>query len=116
MTWQYNGSNKYGNRKVVLDGKKFDSKKEARRYAELITLQRSGWISNLECQKRFELIPNQRDESGKIIEHKCVYVADFCYEQNGETIVEDVKGMKTDVYIIKRKLMLYVHGIRVREI
>lgn len=116
MTWRYTPQNKYGNRKVVLDGKKFDSKKEARRYAELITLQRSGWISNLECQKRFELIPNQKDESGKIIEHKCVYVADFCYEHNGETIVEDVKGMKTDVYIIKRKLMLYVHGIRVREI
>jgi hypothetical protein len=107
---------KYGNKKTVLDGMEFDSKKEAQRYAELITLQRSGWISNLECQKRFELIPAQKDSTGKVIEHKCVYVADFCYEQNGETIVEDVKGMKTDVYIIKRKLMLYVHGIRVREI
>lgn len=116
MTWRYTPQNKYGNRKVVLDGKRFDSKKEAQRYQELITLQRSGWISGLECQKRFELIPVQKDGDGKIIENKCVYVADFCYQQDGKTIVEDVKGVKTDVYIIKRKLMLYVHGIRVREI
>lgn len=117
MTWRYTPQNKYGNRKVVLDGKKFDSKKEARRYAELITLQKSGWISGLECQKRFELIPKQTDSEGRCIERKCEYIADFTYKtQSGETVVEDTKGFRTPEYIIKRKLMLYVHGIRVREI
>ena len=116
MTWRYKPASKYSNEKTVIDGKRFDSKKEARRYCELISLQRAGHIRNLECQKRFELIPAQKDSTGKVIEHKCVYVADFCYEMDGEVIVEDVKGMKTDVYIIKRKLMLYKYGIRVREI
>jgi len=116
MAWRYKTPNKYSNEKTVIDGRRFDSKKEARRYMELISLQRAGHIQCLECQKRFELIPTQKDSTGKVVEHKCVYVADFCYEMDGETIVEDVKGMKTDVYIIKRKLMLWKYGIRVREI
>ena len=118
MAWQHYGRsyNKYSNEKIMIGGERFDSKKEAARYMELVTLQKAGWIANLERQKRFELIPVQKDDNGKVIEHKCVYIADFCYEQDGQIIVEDVKGMKTDVYIIKRKLMLYKYGIRVREI
>lgn len=117
MAWRYTPQNKYGNCKVVLDGKKFDSKKEAQRYQELIMLQRSGHIYELECQKRFELIPKQTDSEGKCIERKCEYIADFAYKtQSGETVVEDAKGFRTPEYIIKRKLMLYVHGIRIREI
>lgn len=117
MTWRYTPQNKYGNRKVVLDGKKFDSKKEAHRYLELRTLEQAGHIYGLECQKRFELIPHQLGADGKVIERSCEYIADFVYTtREGETVVEDTKGVRTPDYIIKRKLMLYVHKIRVREI
>lgn len=118
--------NKYSNKKVTFDGINFDSKKEARRYAELKLLQRAGVISNLELQKEYELIPTQREPDtvgkrgglikGKVIEQSVKYIADFVYTQNGETVVEDTKGMRTKEYIIKRKLMLFVHGIRITEI
>ena len=108
---------KYGNKKVTIGGRTFDSKREAERYLELRSLMKSGYIYELECQKRFELIPKQTDSEGRCIERKCEYIADFTYKtQSGETIVEDTKGFRTPEYIIKRKLMLYVHGIRVREI
>lgn len=107
---------KYGNKKTVLDGMEFDSKKEARRYAELKMLEKAGAISGLECQKKFELIPKQRDENGKAVRN-CEYVADFVYidAKTGQQVVEDVKGMKTKDYIIKKKLMLKVYGITVKE-
>ena len=107
--------NKYRNKKVICDGIKFDSKKEAARYKELKLLERAGLIHNLELQKEFELIPSQRI-NGKCIERACKYKADFCYIENGKTVVEDTKGMKTPDYIIKRKLMLFIHGIQVKEI
>lgn len=117
---------KYGSRKVELDGHIFDSKKEARRYCDLVTMQKAGRISNLELQKRFELIPAQREPStmtntgkekpGKVIEKSVCYVADFVYVENGRTVVEDTKGFRTTDYVIKRKLMLYVYGIRIKEI
>ena len=107
---------KYGNRKVIIGDKIFDSKKEAHRYLELKTLEKAGVISGLECQKIFELIPKQTDENGKCIERECRYIADFVYVKDGRQIVEDTKGYRTPEYIIKRKLMLHVHGIRVREI
>ena len=106
---------KYKNVKTTLDGITFDSKKEATRYTELMMLQRSGLIQNLRLQVPFELIPAQKE--GKItIERALGYVADFVYTENGKTIVEDCKGMKTRGYIIKRKLMLWVHGLRIKEV
>ena len=117
---------KYGSKKVTIDGIRFDSKKEAARYCELKLLQRAGKIKGLELQKSFELIPAQREpdtigkrggvKKGKVIEQAVKYVADFVYTENGKTIVEDTKGFRTKDYIIKRKLMLYVHGIKIREL
>lgn len=137
---------KYGNQKTTTDGIFFDSKKEARRYAELKMMLRSGVISDLELQKPFELIPAQYEQVArygkngkrladgkKCIERACVYKADFVYKIKRErkeplpdgnfnvydyyeTVVEDTKGMRTTDYIIKRKLMLYVYGIRIKEL
>ncbi len=107
---------KYSNQKTTFDGITFDSKKEADRYCELLFLQRAGVISNLELQKEYKLIPAQYDDNGKCIERAVKYKADFVYTENGKTVVEDTKGMKTKEYIIKRKLMLYIHGIRIKEI
>lgn len=120
---------KYKNKKTIIDGITFDSKKEARRYGELSLLQRGGVISELELQKEFELVPaqyetfprygknGQRLKDGKrCIEKPVKYKADFVYKENGSVIVEDTKGVKTKDYIIKRKLMLYVHGIKIKEV
>lgn len=110
-------ANKYGNRKILVDGIMFDSAKEARRYAELLLLEKSGEISNIERQVRYILVPAQKGEDGKVIERQMSYVADFRYtDKNGHTVVEDVKGMKTEVYKLKKKLMLYFHGIEVKEV
>ena len=80
-------------------------------------MQRSGLISNLREQVPFELIPNQRGPDGKVIERALIYKADFVYtDTDGSTIVEDTKGFRTKEYIIKRKLMLFVHGIRIKEV
>ncbi len=105
---------KYGAKKVTVNGITFDSKKEAKRYEELCLLEKVGKVSNLETQVKFELIPSQRID-GKVVERAVHYKADFAYLENGQKIVEDTKGFKTPEYIIKRKLMLYVHGIRVKE-
>lgn len=105
---------KYKAKKTEYDGIMFDSKKEAQRYAELKLLERAGVIKNLQRQVTYTLIPAQRID-GKVAERACTYKADFTYEQCGSTIVEDTKGFKTPEYIIKRKLMLYMHGIRIKE-
>lgn len=107
---------KYNSKKTVVDGQKFDSKKEARRYQELLLLEKAGEIQNLCRQVKFVLIPSQRDENGKVVERECSYKADFTYEEGIKTVVEDVKGYRTKEYIIKRKLMLYQYGIRIREV
>lgn len=109
---------KYGNRKVERDGIVFDSVKECQRYCELKLMQRAGLISDLRTQVRFELIPTQVFEfpDGVVKERAVTYKADFVYKQDGQTVVEDTKGMRTKEYIIKRKLMLYIHGIRIREV
>jgi len=112
---------KYGNRKTKVDGITFDSVKEANRWAELRLLERAGEIQELERQKKFILIPAQKDKNGKVIERECSYVADFVYFADDGTgwmdmVVEDAKGMRTDVYKIKRKLMLKEHGIRIKEV
>ena len=106
---------KYRNSKTVVDGMTFDSKKEALRYRELRLLERAGKISGLQCQVKFELLPAQR-QGGKVVERPVRYIADFVYTENGTQVVEDAKGVRTMDFIIKRKLMLYKHGIRVREV
>lgn len=100
---------------MVSDGITFDSRKEANRYRELVLLERAGRIQNLQCQVKFELIPSQRVD-GRVVERAVQYVADFVYTQDGKTVVEDTKGFKTKDYIIKRKLMLHIHNIRIKEV
>ena len=102
--------NKYGAKKVVIGGEVFDSKKEFYRWSDLKLLERAGKISNLKRQVKYELIPKQKGERA------CTYLADFVYkDSDGNTVVEDTKGVRTDAYRIKRKLMLWVHGIRIKE-
>lgn len=121
--------NKYHAKKYASqDGEVFDSKREARRYEELCLLQRAGRIQNLRRQVKFILIPAQREPDrvgvrggrvkGASIEREVSYIADFVYVDSaiGKQVVEDAKGMKTKDYVIKRKLMLWVHGIRIREV
>lgn len=108
-------ASKYGSRKVTRDGMTFDSQKEYRRFCELRLLERAGKVKDLQRQVKFELIPSQRI-GGKVVERACNYIADFVYTENGKKVVEDTKGFKTTDYIIKRKLMLWVHGIRIKEI
>jgi len=108
-------ANKYHSRKITRDGMTFDSMKEYRRYCELLLLERAGAITDLQRQVKFELIPSQRID-GKVVERACQYIADFVYQENGKRVVEDTKGVKTKDYIIKRKLMLYIHGIQVKEV
>lgn len=106
---------KYYSRRVTVDGIKFQSQREARRYQELKLLEKGGYISDLRLQVPFLLIPAQKQD-GKVIEHKVSYYADFVYMKDGKQIVEDAKGVRTDVYKLKRKLMRYVHGIEIREV
>ena len=106
---------KYGNHKTVIDGHTFDSKREARRYAELRLLEKAGEITDLRLQVPFELIPPQKKRDGKV-ERGCKYIADFVYYRRGICVVEDAKGDRTDVYVIKRKLMLQKYGIEVEEV
>ena len=120
---------KYRNKKTIVEGLVFDSKKEANRYRELSVLWRAGVISDLELQKEFELVPaqyetfprygkngNRLKDGNRCIEKPVKYKADFVYKENGSVIVEDTKGVKTKDYIIKRKLMLHVHGIKIKEV
>ena len=98
---------KYGNKKIVIDGYKFDSLAEGRRYGKLKILELRGDISKLEIHPRFDLHVNSK----KI----CAYVADFQYIESGIKIVEDVKGVKTAVYRIKNKMMMAEYGIKILE-
>lgn len=109
---------KYGNRKVPASdgGKPFDSAAEARRHAELQLLQRAGQITELQRQVRYLLVPSQRDADGKAV-RPVHYVADFRYrDAQGREVVEDVKGVATPVYRLKRALMLRLLGITVTEV
>ena len=119
--------NKYKNQKVTFLGIEFDSQLEANRYGELVLMQRAGEISELRRQVEYELIPSQREpdtigprgglKPGKVIERAVYYIADFVYkDKQGNTVVEDTKGVKTPDYTIKRKLMLWIHKIRIKEI
>lgn len=109
------GGNKFGAKRVVLDGIDFDSTKEAGRYMELKMLQRAKLIKDLKLQQVYLLIEKSETE------RKCEYKADFVYTlvETGETVVEDVKSSATrklSTYIMKRKLMLSIHGIKIKEV
>ena len=125
--WGPTSKAKYGNRKVTYDGETFDSEHEYRRWRDLRILERAGEITDLQRQVKFVLIPEQREldtigprggvHKGKLLERERSYVADFTYrDDTGELIVEDAKGFKTETYLLKRALMLWVHGIRVQEV
>lgn len=107
--------NKYHAKKCEWDGEVFDSKKELQRYKELKLLEKAGEIQNLRRQVKYVLIPSQRID-GKVVEREVAYKADFVYEADGETVVEDAKGVKTTDYIIKRKMMLLFYNIRIKEV
>lgn len=107
---------KFKNKRTERFGLVFDSGLEADRYGKLKDLEEQGKIHFLERQVKFNLIPNQRGEDGKVI-RGVNYIADFVYQdEDGNTIVEDAKGMLTDVYKIKKKLMLFIHHIQIREV
>jgi hypothetical protein len=108
---------KYRNKPVVADGIKFDSGREHKRYQQLALMERAGVISNLRRQVSYELVPALLRADGKA-ELPVHYLADFVYEQGLTVVVEDVKSeptRKLPAYIIKRKLMLHVHGITLKE-
>lgn len=128
ITWKTYPSTKYKNKTITVNGERFDSLKELRRYNQLLLLQDEGKISELKRQVKYLLIPAQREEEtvsprgrirpGKVIEREVAYYADFVYTEDGKTVVEDVKSpiTRTEVYRLKKKLMLWVHGIRIREV
>lgn len=118
---------KYGNKKVERDGMIFDSQREADRWTYLCQLMDAGVIRELDRQVVFELIPSQYEfdtmgprggkNKGKCIERAVKYIADFVYkDQLGQIVVEDTKGYRTPEYVLKRKLMLFLKGIRVKEV
>lgn len=115
--WLPKGYSKFGNHKVFYDGIQFDSEREATRYINLKFLLKAGEISDLRLQVEYELIPKQLGPDGKMAEKKCTYIADFVYkDKDGNEVVEDVKGFRTDVYKIKKKLMRYRYGIEIQEV
>lgn len=94
---------------MAHDGQVFDSQKEYIRWCNLRLLERAGKITDLKRQIPYELIPKQDGERA------CTYVADFVYYEDGNLVVEDCKGFRTEAYRIKRKLMLLVHNIKIKE-
>lgn len=118
---------KYGNKKCTFQGIEFDSTLETKRWIVLKDAERRGVISDLARQVEYVLIPNQyrtevvhlktKDKFvDKLIERKVSYFADFVYKKGDETIVEDTKGLRLPDYKIKRKMMLYMRGIMIREV
>ena len=104
---------KYKNEKSAVGDISFDSKKEAKRWKELLLLEQGGYISGLQRQVKYVLIPKQEGE------RECAYVADFVYTEGSVVVVEDVKSAMTaklPAYVIKRKLMLWVHKIKIRQV
>ena len=106
---------KYRNRVTETADGRFDSEAEYRHWCHLKIRQRVGEITDLRRQVVFELIPAQKRPSGGS-ERACNYIADFVYQEGGKTVCADVKGCATGEYIMKRKLMLHIHGVEVKEI
>lgn len=128
-----NNNKKYGNKKVCVDGILFDSKDEVKRYYELRFLERAGKVKDIKYHEEFELIPTQYEtyerfgkkgnklkDGVRLVERAAIYTADFTYIdcETGEKVVEDVKceKTKTEAYVIRRKLMYKVHGIKIKEV
>lgn len=121
---------KYHSRKITKDGMTFDSVKEYKRWLELSRLEKAGKIKNLKCQFTYPLIPAQYEyvtdaktgkKKRKCVERACDYIADFVYQdESGHWIVEDVKGYRKGgayaLFVVKRKLMLHVYGIKIKEV
>jgi len=106
----YPNGNKYHATKTIVDNIKFDSKKEAKRYSELKLLQRGGEIFDLELQVPYILI--KKSKYGRDIK----YIADFVYkDKSGRVVVEDSKGVKTDIYKLKKRLMAEIYNIEIYE-
>lgn len=99
-------TSKYHNIKSIYNGVVYDSRKEAKRAYELYILQRAGHVQNVQRQVTFELQPAYITADGRKIQ-AIKYKADFVYETEGQKIVEDVKGMRTDTYKLKRKMFEY---------
>lgn len=113
-----NAYSKYKNQKIIVDGIKFDSKKEAKRYTELKILEKAKIIKELELQKVFEIQPKYTNNNGEKI-REITYKADFFYYDNEKEqyIVEDTKGYRTEVYKLKKKLFEYVYpNLTIKEI
>lgn len=110
----YTKQNKYHNKKVEYDGIKFDSEKEKNRYIGLKQLERLGVIQNLQRQVKYLLQPSFK-LNGKTI-RSITYIADFVYIQDNKEIIEDVKGMKTKEYLLKKKLFEYKYQKEIKEI
>ena len=108
---------KYNSRKTVIDDITFDSKKEAKRYVELKKKEEEGEITDLRLQVPFELVPSFTIEiDGKKRRRRNIrYIADFTYYENGQKVVEDVKGRKTEIYKLKKKLFEYKYKITIKE-
>lgn len=101
---------KYRNIPITVNGIKFDSKAEYKRFVELELLQKAGKISNLQMQKDFELQPSFQDNQGEK-RRSIKYIADFVYKENEAIIVEDLKSKitaKDSTYIIKKKMLLWL--------
>lgn len=108
--------NKYHNEPTDFKGIRFQSKKEARRYQELLLMQRAGQISNLKRQVYYMLKPTQRDDKGKVLFRKMGYKADFVYNKGEKLVVEDAKGYRTPLYKWKRAEMYEKYHILVEEV
>ncbi len=110
IKYTYLTRNKYHNKKQLIDGQVFDSKKEAGRYAQLLLLEKANKISDLQTQVPFILI--EKSQHGRAIK----YIADFVYFENGKQIVEDVKGVRTPIYKLKKRLIAEKYNIIIKEI
>ena len=102
-------TSKYSAKKTMVGDKKFDSKKEAKRFVELTLLEKAKAIQDLKTQVKFPLI--KKSAHGREI----VYIADFVYYEDGKMVVEDTKGFKTDVYKLKKRLMAELYDIEIKE-
>lgn len=111
-----NKPNKYGAIKTKVSGKTFDSKAEAKRFAVLAMMEKAGEISDLRTQVPYFLHSQEDiDKCKKLKLRPIKYIADFVYVQDGVEVVEDCKGHRTQIYLMKRKLMIIVNGIEIKE-
>ena len=112
---------KYNNKITEVNGRKFASKREAKRYEELLLLEQAGIIRDLKCQIAYELQPSYKQDNKTI--RAIQYIADFVYKEKiksdvcdmWEEVIEDCKGYRTDIYKIKKKMFEYKYGVKIKE-